>query len=278
MKKYSAIQIPFLSFYSKALYREACFEWKGTGFAYLFLLLAVCWIPAMVKYHIMFSNYTRKEAPGIISQIPQIAFSNGVASVEVPQPHSIKDPKTQKILIVIDTTGKINSLKDTEAFGLVTKSEAIFRKSDVESRSFNYKSLDQFTLNQQKIARWLEIARKYWALIFYPLAVTGSFVFRIVQLLLYAAIGILFASWCRSKRSYDSLLRISALAVTPGIIINTILEVAGINVPLAGLWFFLVAMIFLFIGVQESAKDVTPPTENLGSERAAEDSQQRKWF
>jgi hypothetical protein len=133
-------------------------------------------------------------------------------------------------------------------------------------------------LNQQKITSWLETARKYWTLVFYPFAVAGSLVFRIIQALIYAAIGILFASWCRSKRSYDSLLRLSAVAVTPCIIINTILEVAGISVPLAGLWFFLVTMIFLFIGVQESAKDAIPPTGNLGSEQVAEGSQQGKWF
>lgn len=249
MKKYSAFHIPLLSFYSKVLYRYACLEWKGIGFAYLFLLLAVCWIPSMIKYHMLFSNFTRKDAPKIISQIPQISFSNGIASVDVPQPYTIRDPKTQRELIVIDTTGKINTLNDTKAVGLVTRTEAIFRKSAVETRSFNYRSLDDFVLNQQIVTGWLQTASKYWAYIFYPFALIGSFLFRIIQLLLYAAIGYLFASWCQSKRSYDSLLRLSAVAVTPCIIVNTISGVVGLKIPFAGLWFFLAAMIYLSIGV-----------------------------
>jgi len=261
MKKYSAIQIPFLSFYCKAIYRYACFDWKGTGIAYLFFLLAVSWIPLMIKFHIVVSDYIQKDAPKIISQIPQITVSHGVASVDAPQPYSIRDPATQKVLIVIDTTGKINTLKDTDAVGLVTKSEAVFKKSAVETRSFNFNSLGQFTLNQQKITGWLEIVRRYGALIVYLFAVTGSFIFRTIQLLIYAAIGLLFASRCRSKISYDSLLRLSAVAVTPCIIVKTILAVTGISLPLAGLWFFFVAMIYLFIGVQESSKDVVATPE-----------------
>lgn len=278
MKKYSAIQIPFLSFYSKALYREACFDWKGTGFAYLFLLLAVCWIPSMIKFDISCSNFIRNDTPEIITQIPQITFNNGIATVDAPQPYSIKDPKTQKVLLVIDTTGKVNSLKDTEAIGLVTKSEAIFKKNAVETNTYNYKGLGQFTLNQQKITGWLEIVRKYLALTFYPFAVAGSFIFRIVQLLIYAGIGILFASLCQSKRSYESLLRLSVVAVTPCIIISMILGVAGINVPFAGFWFFLAAMIYLFIGVRESAKVVAQAAADAGSEEAPGSSPQGKGF
>lgn len=256
MKKYTALQIPLLSFYSRNLYREACFDWKGTGLGYLFLLLAVCWIPPIIKIHIMFSNYIEMDAPKIVSQIPQITFSDGIAYVYAPQPYNIKNPDTQKVIIIIDTTGEINTLKDTEAVLLVTKTEAIFKKSDKETRSYNYKELDKVILNQQKINEWLEIARKYWAVVFYPFVVSGEFIFRIVQILIYAAIGNLMASESRSKIPYDAFMRLSVVAVTPCIITSTILAIVGINLPYAGLWFFLVTMIYLFIGVRESAKNV----------------------
>jgi len=265
MKECFAIQVPFLSFYSKGCYRAACFDWKGTGFAYLFLLLAICWIPATVKFHIIFSDFIRKDAQAIINQIPQITVSHGIASVDAAQPYFIKAPKTQKVLVVIDTTGKINDLKNTEALGLITKNEAIFKKSAVETQSFNYKNIDHLVLNQQEAGKWSEIARRYVALIFYPFAVIGSFVFRIVQILIYAAIGILLASWCGSKRSYDSLLRLSTVAVTPGIIINTLLGIAQIRVPFAALWFFLIAMVYLFIGVRECAKDIAQPGDSTAA-------------
>jgi predicted Zn finger-like uncharacterized protein len=253
-RTFSAFKIPLLSFYSKSMYRDACFCWKGSGFAYLFLLLAVCWMPSLVKFHLMISKSIRKDLAPIISQIPQITITNGMASVDVPQPYTIKSPETKKAIFVIDTTGKINTLKEADARGLITKKEIIIQKNDLETRSFSFKSIDHLIVNQQKVAGWSEMARKYSAITFYPFAVAGSFVFRIIQMLLYAVIGLMFASWCRSKISYDCLLRLSIVAVTPCIIINTILGVAGVTVPFAGLWSFLITMLYLFIGVKESAK------------------------
>jgi hypothetical protein len=262
IKAFSALKIPFQSFYSKALYRDACFCWKGTGFTYLFLLLAVCWMPSLVKFHFMISKSIRKDLAPIISQIPQITITNGTASVDAPQPYTIKSPETKKVLFVIDTTGRINTLKEAEARGLMTKKEIIIQKNDLETRTFSFKSIDHLIVNQKKVAGWSETARKYLAITFYPFAVAGSFIFRIIQMVLYAAIGLMFASWFRSKISYDCLLRLSVVAVTPCIIINTILGVTGVTVPFAGLWSFVVTMIYLFIGVGESAKHAARQVDN----------------
>ena len=254
IRKFSALRIPYLSFFSKALYRDACFVWKGTGFVYLLALLAVCWLPTMVKMHYSVSSFIGKNMEPIISRIPQITFSDGSASVDVPQPYIIKSPQTNKDAIIIDTTGTITSLKGTEAFVLVKRNEAIFKKNDVETRTFDFKNFKQYVLNQQKMRSWTQAAQRYFAVFFYPCAVAGSFIFRILQMLVYAAIGMLFASWCRATFSYDSLLRLSVVAVTPCIIINKILGLAGVLVPFAGLLSFLVTMFYLFVGVRESAR------------------------
>lgn len=257
MKIYTALKIPLRAFYSRDLYREAAFDWKGTGFGYLFLLLAVCMIPLMVKYHSMVSDFIQTDVAKIVAQIPQITFNDGVASVDVLEPYSINNPDTQKVIIIIDTTGKINTLKDTPAVLLVTKTQAIFKKSENETRIYDYKKLGDYTLTQEEINRWLEIARKYGAVVFYPFAVIGAFIFRIIQILIYAALGNLMASWCKSKIPYDALIRLAVVAVTPCIIIAIFLELLGITLPYAGLWFFLLAMIYLFMGVRESAKQLS---------------------
>jgi len=258
MKKYSMFHIPVFSFFSAGLYRDACLNWRGTCLSYLFLLLIICWIPYTIKLHLGLSNFILDEAPKFTSQIPKMTISGGELTADVNQPYMIIDPKSKKILFIIDTTGKTVGIDDSEAIGLVTRSEVTIRKNKYEKRTFDLKTIDNFSLDKQRVTGWLEAFRKYFAVSFFPLALTTSLVFRIFQVLIYACIGMLFAVICNSKRSYISLLRISVLAVTPCIIIRTVLELSGINIPFAGLWFLIMTMVYLFIGVKASSRQEEP--------------------
>lgn len=258
MRRYSIFHAPVLSFFSKAFYSDVCHRWKGVGFAYMLLLLIVCWIAPMIKVHMSFSDFVDNEAPKIVSQIPTIRIVNGKASIRKPQPYRITDPDTGQVLAVIDTHGFIKSLDDTSAVVLVKRTEAIFRKNEFETQTFSFREIERFTLSRGMITGWLVTAKKFVAPVLYVPAVLGAFVFRILQALIYACIGLLFAYWCKTKCTYASLLRLSVMAVTPGIIIETILDVAGVNVPFAFLWCFLAAMFFLFFGVKAASQDQNP--------------------
>ena len=249
------IHIPLMSFYARDLYRDVCLNWKGVGFVYLFLLLFICSVPPIIKMHIGLSDFAKNEAPEYVSQVPQITIEDGEAFVDVNQPYHIIDPHTQKVLVIIDTTDTITSLEDTEARGLITKHQAMFKKNEFETRNFAFSEIDQFTLDQQRINGWLRGLQRYLAIVIFPFAFLGSLIFRIIQLLLYAAIGILIASWCRSNRPYGSLLRLAVVAVTPCIITKTVLGVMSVHIPFAGLLFFVVAMGYLFFGIKASSEE-----------------------
>jgi hypothetical protein len=253
MKRYSIFHIPVMSFFSKDLYADMGLRWKGTCFGYLLLLLAICWIPAMFRVNAAFSNFVANEAPKIIDQIPAISIIDGRASIGEPQPYYINDPESGKPLVIIDTTGTITSLDGTEAIGLVTRTNAQFRKSSVETRTFDFAGINKFMLDQKKISGWLAIGQKALLPILYPICVIGSYVSRIIQVLIYASIGLLFASWCKSKMPYLSLIRIAVAALTVFIIIRTILGILEITLPAAGMWYFLGAMAYMFFGVRAAA-------------------------
>lgn len=262
MKRYSILHVPVWSVFSVRLYRDVCHQWKGTGFAYLLLLLAVCWVPLMIKMQIGLSNFVDNEAPKIVSQIPAITIANGKASTREPQTYFIKDPETGKTVVMIDTTGSITALGDAGgAIGLVTATEATFRKNAFETRMFSFQEIVDFSLDQDRITGWLTNLKRYLAIGCYPFALVFSYMTRIVQVLIYAAIGLLFARMCRSRRSYVELLRLSVVAITPSIIVKTILGVASVNIPFAGLLYFVCTLALLFFGVKVSAHDeeAVPP-------------------
>lgn len=160
--------------------------------------------------------------------------------------------------MVIDTSGTITSLDQTEARGLVTARQAIFQKNAIETRSFSFETVDHYILNQEKITHWLDISKKWAAPVLYPLCVLGSFTYRIVQALIYACLGLSIANLCKSKLSFDALLRLSVIAMTPAIIIGTLFDATAIRLPWAGLWFFLLSMGYLIFGIRSAVGNGGP--------------------
>ncbi len=264
MRRYSIFHVPALSFFSKELYIDVGQNWKGVNFLYLLLLLAVCLIPAMINLHRGISNFVNNEAPAVVNQVPEITITDGQVSIKETQPYYIKDPDSDEPLAIIDTTGQIESLEDTDAFFLLTGNKVIIKESKFENRSYDLSNVKAFAVDSERITGWLHIGRKYLAVVIYPFALLGSYLFRIVQALIYAAVGLLFALWCKVTLSYATLLRLAVVAMTPCLLAKTIFGIADIHLPYATLIFLVITLAYLFFAVkanseiiliQEEAKD-----------------------
>ena len=263
MKKFSIIHIPVLSFFSKELYMDVALNWKGVGTAlgYLLLLLAVCWIPTMIEVHIGFADFVDNEAPKVVEQVPEITIIDGQVSIEEPQPYYINDPDSGNVMAIIDTTATITSLEDPNALCLLTKTSIMWQESEFETRTIDLSEVENFVLNSERIMGWLHTAEKFLAIIIYPFVLLGSYLYRIVQVLIYAAIGLLFASRCKVTLSYAALLRLAVVAVTPCMIVKTILGIVGVHLPYAALIYLLAALAYLFFAVQATDQTTGPQQE-----------------
>ena len=250
MKKYSLFHIPLLSYYSSALCRDVAFNWKGIGFGYLFLLLVLCWLVLVINVDNQVKKFFDEETPDLISQFPTITVEKGQASIEELQPYYITYPETGETIAIIDTTGSINSLDSAHAPILLTRTQLMFKKSEVETRTFDLSKIDHYVLDKETLNGWIAMIKSYLALVIYPFLLIGSFVYRIIQMLIYAAIGLLFASICKTQLEYNQLLRLSVVAVTPCIIIGTVVWSFGISLPMEGLIYFLFTMAYLFFGIK----------------------------
>lgn len=258
MKRYTIFHAPIGAFYSKPLYGAVCHQWKGTGFGYLFLLVALCAIPLLVRMQAGVTRFVKTGAVRVTSQLPVLTFENGRMSLDEPQPCILRDPDTGMPLVVIDTTGTITSLDQTPARALVTETQALVRKSAVETRVFSFQGIERFVLDQDWINLWLDRIGKYLAPVVYPFVVIFTFIGKMILALVSAAVGLLLASLCKSRRTFDELLRLSVVALTPGILIRTIQSAAQAQIPYAVLWCFLVTLAYLYYGVQTAARDDVP--------------------
>ena len=259
-RKYSPYHIPLLSFFSDELYCDVGLNWKGTCLGYLFLLMAVCLMPYMMKIHTWYGNFSDNVAPALIIQFPKLRIVDGELSLSVPQPYYIIDPETEEVIVAIDTTGTLNSLDDTTAPVLITKTGVLTRSIDNNAYALDFSTVEDVTIDQTTITGWLDLMRSLVVPAVYPFAVLFAFAYRTVEAILYAAIGMLFVSWINTNFSFQAVLRLAVISLTPCIVGDAILVALGISIPFGGLFFFLIAMGYLFFGIKVCAQSIPPPT------------------
>lgn len=254
MKKYSMFHIPLMSFFSRELYRDVAFNWKGTGLLYLLFLLTLCWIPPMVVFQTALSEFVDEQAPAVINQLPAITISGGKASVEVEEPYVMRLSPTGEVFVIIDTSGGTTSLDDTGAKVLLTETKLIIAESETKTQVHDIGQMDDIVIDKKKVTGWMEVVRDKFIYVAFPLALFGSFLFRVIQALVYGGIGAVFSAACRVELPYGVLMRLSVVAVTPVIIVKTILAAAGVAVPQYGMLVGIaVALGYLYFGVKSAA-------------------------
>lgn len=247
MRKYTILHAPLLSFFSKSLYQDVARNWRGTGLLYLLVLLAACWAALAFKLYAGIATFARATRP-LAEKLPPITIRQGVAEVSEPQPYTIHDPRTGRPAIIIDTTGQVTALEDTGATVLLTRTRLIPRNGEASEIALS--RLPDFYVDGPIATKWLDWARRWLALTAYPFALLFSYLYRILQALLYAAIGLAFAAIVRGELSFQAAMRLAVVATTPAIILNTIVLLIGLTIPFWWPICFVMAMGYLYLGVK----------------------------
>lgn len=278
MRRYSMFAAWFLSFFSGGLYRDVARNWNGIGIFYLLVLLGLTWLPWAWQTDRAIKTAVAKDLSKVSDQIPKMALKNGKFSVEAPQPHFIRNPDDQKVIAILDTTGEVTSLDGQEAILLVTQDTIVFR--DRNNHRIQEQDLSQIGMDMTMDGTKLEeLGNKFAGVIaplMFPFAWIGSFVYRWVQALIYGAIGLLMASVFGARVSYAGSVRMAAVAATPVIVANTVMELVP-NLEISGfLWnpiALAIPLAFLAFGAKSNAGfdepgDVVPPPlpQNVESE------------
>lgn len=254
MKRYTTIHPLFMSFYSKSLYQDVGRNWGRISFLYLFLLSAVCLIPIMFRVNSAVSDYLLTEAPKIVKQVPVITITRGLASVNEKMPYTIKDPETKAPLIIIDTTGSVTSLQGSEAIVLLTRTKLFFKRSPKDTRTLDLSEIDSLTIDQPRVYEWIETFLEYFIYVLYPFALLFSFLLRVAEALIFAAIGLSFARNLRVSLRYRALVSLAIVSMTPSLILDTVYNYLEIDVPFWWLLNFVLAMGYLFFAVRANTE------------------------
>ncbi len=239
-----------MSYYSDPLYKDVARNWKGYGLAYLVLLLALCLAPEMVRLQGDISDVLASEAPGFVSQVPVISISKGQVSMDKPSPYFITYPDKSKTFAIIDTSGKYTSLGNDGTAVLLTGTKLLVRRTpDDDVNVFDLAGIDHLIIDQKQVYAWIRLIRDWSAFVLYPVTLLFTFLYQMTQVLLCAAIGTLFAKRFRTDLGYKPLIRLSAVAYTPAMILQALHALLGIGFPYGPSITFLITAGYLYHAV-----------------------------
>ncbi len=218
MAKTPYVRAILLSFYDRALYQEASQRWTGLGFKYLALVLLFCTVLTTL-------NTTRDIFMALkpyASQLPSFQIKDGSFRTDIPTPLVLNDPISERPAFIVDTTGKYKNLDHDTADVLITPNEFYYRESARTVHRLSFAYFPDMLVNPSNAGKFLK-KFVFCSPRFCFRFVFGSFCFPALEIFFYATLGLIFASQKQLTLTLPSLLRMSALANTPAILLSTLL-------------------------------------------------------
>jgi len=250
VKRYSRIRALVLSPFSPDLYRDVAANWRGIGFLYLLLILALTWIPVIYHAQVNFREFAMTDFPGMIQDFPPITITKGVVTSPAAQPYYMRDRESGKTILILDTTGQVTELPPgKEPMILLTKTELIYR-SQTETRINELSKELDFYIDRQKLQGWMDWWAGKFALLAFPLVMIGSIIFRLFTTLIYAVVGLIFNVVFQKNLTFGALMRLAAVSTSAVIYIDTALLLTGKHIPHWGWLGFALTCVYVSMAVR----------------------------
>lgn len=247
-----------MSFFSKSLYRDIAGNWRGLCLTYLLLVLTLNIIPDMVRLHQRVADFVGDEVPKVVHQVPTITISEGAASVNVPVPYIISAPWSKLPFAVIDTSGGAALPAASNATVMLTKTKLTVKGDSSEVHAFDFSQIHHAVIDKELINLWLEVFKDYFIFAVYPVALFFAFLYYFIQALLCASIGLFFAKMFNLDLKAHALIRLSVVAFTPPLMLQTVHALLNIEFPYSGVISLVLATGYLYFAVSSCSEKTVP--------------------
>jgi len=228
LRRYGRWSALWASFYSRDLYRQVVTEWKGIGILYLMLLLAICWLPSATRWVRGLQGFAATEGTKFVKQLPTVTIQNGVMTATPPGRHVIRlegdeGRPGQPVFIIDDSIDSIPSDPTFDGFILTRREAAVLQPSKRERRVYTLTPAADMNATPDDVDGFIRSMAVWVPPIMYLLAVAGALVFRVVQSLLYGIVAMTYARRHRVELTHASAMRLASVAVTPVVVIRTLM-------------------------------------------------------
>lgn len=217
------------AFYSAPLYRRAAQYWRRHAIVYLLLLSVLYSVSAIYRFKAEVGNIAEATLPVLARQLPEIAIDGGRVRIDGPEPYRITAPGTDEVVAILDTTGEHSSLDDTTAVLLLTEDRLLVRRGPGGVREFDLSGVDGFRMNQDRMMAWMRSMMVWMPIVIFPFVALAAFAYRLIQALLFGALGLAVSASLRRPLTFRSSFNIAAVALTPVIVADTLFNLFGVS-------------------------------------------------
>ena len=181
-------------------------------------------------------------------RLPEIRIEDGTVSTDAQEPFIIQE---KDFIFIINTTGKKITIDPSYKQGiLLTKNKLIHKQSEIETRAYDLSKIKSFTVNKEAMERWRKIISRFTL----PILLVSLFpyfvVVKLIQILLFSLMALVMNTATRANLKYENLFNISLFALTPPVLLATIFTLVGLKIPLFGLLYIVVYIVFLIGGIR----------------------------
>jgi len=242
-------------------YKEVKDIQLAKGLKYVFSLVLLITVVITIRYSYDFRRGLNIAVNWTIQNLPPIEIQNGVAIVDVKQPFKIIE---EDFAVIIDATGEITSLDGYERGVLLMKDRIMYKESDIKTETYNLSNIQTLRIDEN----FMRALRRNAVWILFPIMFVmlyiGFCVARFLQILLFSIISVATSSIANIKLSYKQLFNIGIYAITPSTILGALLIILGLRLPLFGIIYSGVYIIYLIMAIL-NCKEVptTTPSEDI---------------
>lgn len=226
----------------------------GSAFLYLLIFCAVFGAVSSVNLYGDLRTGLSELQKGFAEKVPEFSLTEKGIHVDAKMPFVTK---TDDTIIVIDTSRPI-SRKVLEGYqkGVLVERDTITYKRDmIRTEEYNMEALKSFApITKADVAGWISYLRYGIPVIivFYALF---FFVGKIFWALVVSLFGLIVMSIMKMSLEFGDVFKLSIYSLTVPVILETVLEVAGISLPYFVVLYLGIALLYLGLGFREIKKE-----------------------
>lgn len=191
--------------------------------------------------------------------LPEITFKDGHASIRENQPYFIDTGSGKDLAVVIDTRGgketdALDYLKQADT-GVVLTREGLVTKDRGTIRIISLKDMPDFVFNsrnlQDLLDRFLPTIIRYGTIL-----VVIYFLFvKPLQVLLLSLIPYFGARAYSVPLTFGQAMRIASIALIPPVLMEALVELTGVSLPAAFIFYFGLYIVLLCLAVRDLVRN-----------------------
>ncbi|MDF2890202.1 MAG: hypothetical protein K0R80_569 [Clostridia bacterium] len=199
------------------------------SFLYLFLLLFIIYSMLTVRNYLLVKSVMEQTALEVSQNMPEFELKNGKFSFEGEMPFYVSSSTNE--LFVIDTTGAVDEkVLQGAVSGILITEDAVHIKNNIQQQTLNFADMKDAEFDKEKLIEllpsfsWLVLIAM---LIWFVFVVAGQLIFAVIL----ALIGLAISSSLNTDLKYKHLLNFSIYALTLPMLIDLLVDIAGLPIP-----------------------------------------------